>query len=312
MDISTRIGQRPRMQTSLLTAVVMPIALGIIMLGLGLGLTVDDFKRVARILRAVGIGLACQMLLLPAVAWGIAKGLSLPPELAVGLMLLSASPGGATANLFSHLAKGDVALNLTLTATNSVLSLLTLPVILNLAMLGFMGVDKQIPFQFAKIAQVFAIVLLPVGLGMLLKAKKPALAAGADKPVKIFSAIFLLLLIVGAVLQERTRLSAYAQSVGLAALLFNLLSLGVGYLLPRLLRLSRKQSIAIGMEIGIHNGTLAIAIASSPLLLNNMTVAMPAAIYSLIMFFTAGAFGWLMTRLPEDAAAALAPATPAV
>ena len=119
------------------------------------------------------IGLVCQMLLLPAVCFAVAKGFGLPPELAVGLMLLAASPGGATANLFSHLAKGDVALNITLTAVNSVLSLATLPFIVNFAQRAFMGDAKAIPLQFDKVIQVFAIVLVPVAIGMLIHAKKP-------------------------------------------------------------------------------------------------------------------------------------------
>ena len=138
------------MEGSVLTVVVLPVALGVIMLGLGLGLTLADFQRVAKMPRAVAVGLVCQMVVLPGVAYLIAKAFGLPPELAVGLMLLSASPGGATANLFSHLAKGDVALNITLTAVNSVLSLFTLPLILSLAMLAFLGSARAIPLQFAR------------------------------------------------------------------------------------------------------------------------------------------------------------------
>ena len=286
------------MEGSVLTVVVLPVALGVIMLGLGLGLTLADFQRVAKMPRAVAVGLVCQMVVLPGVAYLIAKAFRLPPELAVGLMLLSASPGGATANLFSHLAKGDVALNITLTAVNSVLSLFTLPLILSLAMLAFLGSARAIPLQFAKILQVFVIVLGPVGIGMALRARKPGFADAANKPVKILSAVFLLLVIAATVLKERAHILDYAQQVGLAALAFNLTSLGVGYFVPRLFKLGRRQAIAIGMEIGIHNGTLAIAIASSPLILNNGTMAIPPAIYSLLMFFTAAGFGWLVNRLP--------------
>jgi BASS family bile acid:Na+ symporter len=221
-------------------------------------------------------------------------------------MLLSASPGGATANLFSHLAKGDVALNITLTAVNSVLSLITLPLIVNFSLAAFMGDGKVIPLQFSKVLQVFIIVLGPVSIGMLIRSKKKALADGLDKPVRILSALFLLLVIVGAVLKERANLGDFFRQVGLAALAFNLASMCVGYFVPLLLRVERRQAIAIGMEIGIHNGTLAIAIASSPLLLNNSTMAIPPAIYSLIMFFTAAAFGSLVAR--RRTAAAPAPA----
>lgn len=284
------------MESNVLTAVLMPIALGVIMLGLGLSLTLEDFKRVVLMPKPVFIGLLCQMLLLPVVCFAIATGFDLPPALAVGLMLLSASPGGATANLFSHLAKGDVALNITLTAVNSVLSLLTLPFIVNYSLVHFMGEGKVIPLQFDKVVQVFAIVLVPVGIGMFVRARKQRLADRLEKPVKILSAVFLLLVIAATVAKERAHVVEYFQQVGLAALAFNLVSMAVGYLVPVVVRLPKRQAVAIGMEIGIHNGTLAIAIASAPTLLNNTTMAVPPAVYSLIMFFTAAAFGYLVNR----------------
>ena len=284
------------MQSNVLTAVLLPVALGIIMLGLGLSLTLDDFKRVVVYPRAVLVGLVCQMLILPVLCFGIAHGTGLPPELAVGLMLLAASPGGATANLFSHLAKGDVALNLTLTAVNSVLSLFTMPLIVNFALERFMGQGKVIPLQFDKVVQVFAIVLVPVAVGMAVNAAKPATAKKLGRPVKLLSAVFLVLVVGAAVAKERAHLGEYFRQVGLAALAFNLLSMAIGYFVPLLARLPKKQAVAIGMEIGIHNGTLAIAIASSPMLLDNGTMAIPPAIYSLIMFFTAGAFGAVVAR----------------
>lgn len=289
------------MQASVATAVFLPLALGVIMLGLGLSLTLEDFKRVLIFPKAVFIGLFCQMVLLPFVCFGIAYGFGLSPELAVGLMLLAASPGGATANLFSHLAKGDVALNITLTAVNSVLSLFTLPLIINYALIAFMGEGKILPLQFDKVMQVFVIVLVPVAIGMLIHAKRAAWAAKMNKPVKILSALFLILVIAGAVVKEKENLGGFFAQVGMAALTFNLASMFVGYFIPRLVRLPKPQAIAIGMEIGIHNGTLAIAIASSPLLLNNPTMAIPPAIYSLIMFFTAGAFGWVASRSHDTA-----------
>src|SRR5215213_9587701 len=164
------------MEQSIITTVLLPVALGVIMLGLGLSLTLADFKRIIVYPRAVAIGLACQMLILPAICLGIAHTFHLGPALAVGLMLLAASPGGATANLFSHLAKGDVALNITLTAVNSVLSLLTLPLIVNFSLAHFLGAGRAIPLQFEKMVQVFAIVLVPVSIGMLVRARSRATA----------------------------------------------------------------------------------------------------------------------------------------
>ena len=284
------------MESNVLTAVLMPLALGVIMLGLGLSLTLDDFKRVLVMPRPIFVGLFCQMLILPVVCFVIATGFGLPPALAVGLMLLSASPGGATANLFSHLARGDVALNISLTAVNSILSLLTLPFIVNFSLIHFMGEGKVLPLQFDKVVQVFAIVLVPVAIGMFIRHRRPARAAWLERPVKLLSAVFLLLVIGAAVAKERANIVTYFQQVGLAALTFNVVSMAVGYLIPVLVRLPRRQAIAIGMEIGIHNGTLAIAIASSPTLLGNSEMAIPPAIYSLIMFFTAAAFGYLVNR----------------
>jgi bile acid:Na+ symporter, BASS family len=303
------------MQQSVLTAVLLPIALGVIMLGLGLSLTLGDFRRVLVYPRAVIVGLVCQTLILPFACYAIARGFALRPELAVGLMLLAASPGGATANLFSHLAKGDVALNITLTATNSILSLFTLPFVVNLSLEAFLGAGKSIPLQFDKVIQVFAVVLVPVVIGMLLRAKKPDTAQRLQRPVKIASAVFLVLVIAATIVRERANIVPYFREVGLAALAFNLTSMAVGFLIPLVFRLPRRQATAIGMEIGIHNGTLAIAIASSPLLLDNSTMAIPPAIYSLIMFFTAAGFGWLVAKqnVAEPALDAAVPgAAPAV
>ncbi len=277
-----------------LLTLFLPLALGIIMLGLGLSLTLADFRRVALEPRAVLVALSCQALLLPLVCFLLVKGFAIAPALAVGMMLLAASPGGTTANLFSHLAGGDVALNITLTAVNSVLAVLTLPLIVNFALKHFMGDDATLPLQFGKIMQVFAIVLVPVLAGMGVRARFPAFAQRMQKPVRIASALFLLMVIVLAVITDWQTLVAYAPVIGLVALIFNLISLAVGYGVPRLFGLSKRQSTAIGMEIGIHNGTLAIAVALSPLLLGNPTMAIPAAIYSVVMFFTAAVFGWLV------------------
>lgn len=280
------------METSLLTTVLLPLAIAIIMMGLGLSLTIDDFKRIVVYPKAVVIGLFCQMILLPILCFFIAKGFGLPPELAVGLMLLSAAPGGATANLYSHLAKGDVALNVSLTAVNSVLALFTLPFIVNFAIAYFMQTDQVVPMQFKKVIEVCSIVLLPVSIGMLMRSKATEFALKLEKPVKIMSALFLTLIIVLAVLKEKDNMSQYFQTVGVPALVFNILSMVIGYFIPRLFKLGEKQAIAIGMEIGIHNGTLAIYIALS--VIGNSAMSIPPAIYSLIMFFTAAAFGYLV------------------
>lgn len=280
------------MQQSATTDLFLPIALGIIMLGLGLSLTLEDFRRVAKYPKAVTVALVCQMILLPILCFFLVKGSGLTPALAVGLMLLAASPGGATANLYSHLSKGDVALNISLTAINSVLTLFTLPLIVNFSLEYFMDSGQYVPMQFRKVVEVFAIVLVPVTIGMFIKSKWSDFAAKMDKPVKIASALILLIIIVSVTIRERQVLIDYSSELGLPVLLFNVLSMAIGYFVPRLLHIERKQAIAIGMEIGIHNGTLAIYIALS--VLANSAMSVPPAIYSLLMFFTAAVFGLLV------------------
>lgn len=282
------------MQQSMATAVFLPIALGIIMLGLGLSLTLDDFKRVTRYPKAVTVALFCQMVVLPLLCFVLVIVTGLDPVLCVGMMLLAASPGGATANLYSHLSKGDVALNITLTAINSILTLFTLPLIVNFSLNYFMESGQYVPVQFQKIIEVFAIVLIPVSIGMLIKRKWPTFATSMDKPVKIASALILIALIISITIREKNVLIEYAGSLGLPVLLFNIMSMAVGYYIPRLLSIDKKQSIAIGMEIGIHNGTLAIYIALS--VLGNSTMSVPPALYSLLMFFTAAIFGFWVSR----------------
>lgn len=282
------------MEQNAILTLFLPIALGIIMLGLGLNLRVDDFKRVVLYPKAVLIGLLCQMVLLPLICFGITLIFHLPPALAVGLMLLSASPGGATANLYSHLAKGDVALNISLTAVNSVLTLFTLPFIVNFSIDYFMQSGQVIPMQFKKIVEVFAIVLIPVAIGMFVNYLSPNLSKKLEKPVKIVSAIFLILIIIGAIVKEKDQFLGYFQQVGLACLAFNVVSMVIGYYVPFLLNVNKKQSIAIGMEIGIHNGTLAIYIALN--VIGNSVMGIPPAVYGLIMFFTAALFGYLVSR----------------
>jgi bile acid:Na+ symporter, BASS family len=286
-------------------SVLLPVALGIIMLGLGLSLTVDDFRRVVSQPRAVFVGLVCQMLLLPVVGFAIAMAFRLPPDIAVGLMLLAASPGGATANLYSHLAGGDVALNVTLTGVNSILSLVTLPFIVEFAMRAFLGAEATIPMQPSKMAQVFSVVLVPIAIGMLVARSRPALAARLGSPVKKISAAFLFMVIAGAVAggvaaRPSGDLFKYVGSIAGACVAFNLASMATGYFVPRLLKIPKRQAVAIGMEIGIHNSALAITVATG--VLGSSAMAMPAAFYSIVMFITAAIFASLVGRRSPEIA----------
>jgi len=282
-----------------LVTLALPAAVGIVMLGLGLTLTVADFAQVARFPRAVFVALGCQLVLLPLVCFGLVLAVDLKPELAVGMMLLAAAPGGPLSNLFSHLAGGDVALNITLAAVNSVISVVTLPLVVNLSVDHFLGSSSELGLQADKVAQVFAIVLVPVAIGMLIRRYAPDRAARAEPRVKVVSLVVLIVIIIGAAVQNGSELREGLTSVAPLAILFCLVSLGVGYWVPKLARVGERQAIASALEIGLHNGAIAMAIALSPALLDNAEMALPAAVYGLLAFIPAGLFvAWRVRRAP--------------
>lgn len=274
--------------------ILLPLALAIIMIGLGMELTPKDFSRVTKEPKAVLIALFCQLVILVSIAFIICKVLELPPLLAVGLMLLAASPGGSTANLFSYLFKGDIALNITLTAINSVIAAFTLPFIVNFSIQHFMNEGQQISLQFSKILQVFAIIIIPVCIGMLIRHYAPNFTEKLNKPLRIFAVSFLILIIIGAIAKERHQILEYLAQVGLATILFCLCSLIVGYFVPRLLGINSAQARACAFEIGIHNSTLAMTIALT--VMASSTIAMPAAVYSIFMYVFAALFGILLNK----------------
>jgi bile acid:Na+ symporter, BASS family len=285
------------MDSGLIT-IFLPIALAIIMAGLGLELTPNDFKRVSKHPKAVIIALFCQLVVLVSIAFVICKLLALPPLLAVGLMLLAASPGGPTANLFSYLYKGDIALNITLTAINSVLAAVTLPLIVNFAIQHFMQDSGQVGLQFTKVLQVFLIIIVPVCIGMLVRHHAPNVAKKLERPVRIFAVAFLILIIIGAVLKERHNIAEYFAQIGIATGLFCLCSLLIGYFVPRFFGINHFQAKACSFEIGIHNSTLAMTIALT--IMASTTVAMPAAVYSVFMYVFAAILGTLLNKYHKD------------
>ena len=285
---------------SVLISVGLPLALAVVMFGLGLTLTVADFRRIAAEPRAVAAALAAQLVLLPALCFGLVLALRLDPVLAVGMMLLAASPGGTTANLFSHLFRGDVALNITLTAVNSIIAVATLPLVVNLAIGYFRPAlgEASVGLQLDKTAQVFAVVLVPVALGMVARRLRPRTADAAEGPVRILSAVVLVAVIVGAVLGERERIGGYLADTGIAAVLFCVASLTVGYLVPRLVRVDHARSVASAFEVGVHNSTLAITVAIG--VLGSSALAVPAAVYGVIMFPLAALAGVVLSRRAPD------------
>src|SRR5688572_20675777 len=280
---------------SALTTVGLPLALAIIMFGLGLDLTVADFKRVGRAPKAVAVALGCQILLLPAICFGLVVLFDLPALLGIGMMLLAASPGGTTANLFSHLFRGDVALNITLTAINTVIAVVTLPVITGLAIAWY---DRQddVSMPLVEIVKVFALILLPVGIGMLVNARAAGFARRMDKPVRIGSAVILAVLVLGILLDQRENVADYLADVGLVTALFCAISLVVGYYVPKAFGVTGPQAIASSMEVGVHNATLAIFVAVE--VLDEVEISVPAAVYSLVMFLFAALWGaWVSKRV---------------
>ncbi|MBZ5737418.1 bile acid:sodium symporter family protein [Nocardioides mangrovi] len=278
---------------SALTTVALPLALGVIMFGLGLALTPDDFRRVLRAPRAVGVALVCQLLVLPLVCFGIVVAFDLPAELGIGMMLLAASPGGTAANLFSHLFRGDVALNISLTAINSVVSIVSLPIVTNLA-IHYYDLGESVDLQARKVIEVFVVVLGPVLLGMLVRARSEDLAHRADRPVRIASAAFLSVIVLGIIAAEAGDAAGDIADVGVAVSVFCVISLLVGYAVPRVAGVTERQAVACSFEIGLHNATLAIYVAVEVLDVDRMAV--PPAVYGLLMFFFAMAWGLVLTR----------------
>lgn len=261
------------------------------MLGMGLGLTVRDFKRVLIEPKAVLLGLTAQLIGLPLVGFLLVNLFSLPPELAVGVMILAACPGGPTSNLMTYLVQGNVALSITLTAISSLITVFTIPLVVNLAMQQFMGeaTALQLPV-LTTVIQIAVITLIPVTLGMLLHHYAPKFAAQVEKGVKWLSIVFLTLIVVGLLAKERANVASFFLQVGWVTLALNLSTMLLGFAIAAFAKLDTPSQKAIAVEVGIQNGTLAIAIASAPTFLNTPTMAIPAAIYSLIMFITSAIF----------------------
>ena len=276
------------MDSNIITQVFLPLALAIIMMGMGLTLTIDDFKRVLQYPKAMALGITFQILLLPLIAWLVISVLGLTTELAVGLMILASCPAGSTSNLITHLSKGDTALAISLTLISSLVTIFTIPFVVNLSISHFMleGQSESLPL-FKTILSVLLIVAVPVAIGMFLKHKFSGFADKSQKAFKIISALFLVLIIISALYEEKENLGEFFRLAGPASLLLNVLTLGLSFMLARMIKLPFKESLTISIESGIQNGTLGIAVATT--LLHNNAMSIPSAIYSIIMFVTAGA-----------------------
>ncbi|MCZ2207528.1 bile acid:sodium symporter family protein [Cylindrospermopsis raciborskii] len=273
------------MESNIFTSLILPIALGAMMLGMGLSLVPEDFQRVGKYPKAVAIGLISQLLILPLIGLAIAKLLPMQPAIATGLMILALCPGGVSSNLVTFLAMGDVALSVTLTALSSLITVFTIPIFANLASQHFFGQGAVVELPIGTtIGQIFAITFLPIAIGMSIRQFVPKLSTKLEKVTSISATILLAVIILLLIIKEWSRLPNFIVQVGIGVLLLNTLSMGAGFYLSKLFNLNYKQQICISIEVGMQNGTLAIAITAG--LLNNPDMAIPGAIYSLLMYLT--------------------------
>ncbi|WP_421914875.1 bile acid:sodium symporter family protein [Mesorhizobium sp.] len=295
------------MQSSATFNIFLPVALVIIMLGLGLSLKLRDFSEVISRPKALLVALVLQIFVLPIICFGIVSVSALPPAMAVGMMLLAASPGGPSAVLYTHLAKGDTALSLSLTAINSLVALVSVPLITNFSLLHFYGAGQVIPLQIEKFLQFFALALVPASIGIAIQHRYPALADRMEGPVKLLAMLFLATVVLFAIVGQWDLIITWGPVVGIAALAYNLASIAVGYAVPLVFRFERRRATAIAMATVIHNAAFVITLALSEYLLNNAEMAVPPALYALIAYITAGIFVFVLNRSgkPQPVAAAI-------
>lgn len=280
------------MDAEAISTVLLPLALAIIMGSLGLGLTPADFRRVVVFPRGISIGLANLLLVSPALAFLVAEVYGLDAATAVGLVLLGASPGGTTANLLTHLSRGDTALSVSMTAISSVAAVLTVPLYLGLAIEHFGAPFSDDVEILGVAARVFAITVVPLSIGMLVRARAPEWAQRVEPRLRAAAIVAFVLVVAGAVASEWELIREHFAEVALAALTLNVLAMSISFLVARAARVDERQATAISMELGVHNGTLAIAVAATI----DSELAIPAAVYSAFMFITAGAFARVMRR----------------
>lgn len=271
------------MEQGPLIEIGLPIALFIIMVGMGLTLTLNDFRRVAVYPRASVVGLLSQIVLLPVIAFALVWLFGLTGPIAVGLVIIAACPGGTTSNLFTFLARGNVALSIVLTVLASLITIMTLPLFTNYAMSLYMDAGEQIALPVLRtIATLVVIILVPVSLGMWIRVKAPALARRSEGLVSLFGMVVLAALIVAIVMQVGDQFWQLLRGAGLAAAALNLCGIALGLFGGRLSGLDIKQALTIAIELGIKNGTLGLLVTLT--LLDSSEMSVPSAVYSLLMF----------------------------
>ncbi|MEQ8604358.1 MAG: bile acid:sodium symporter family protein [Marivibrio sp.] len=282
--------------SSLITQLFLPAALAFIMVTVGLELSLADFRRVVTQPKAALVGAACQVLLLPAVAFALVSAVDMAPALAVGVMILAACPGGVTSNLLTYLARADTALSVSLTAAISLLSVVTLPLIVGLALAHFTAANEGPEIAVARtVIGVFTITTVPVLIGMAVKWRFPDAARRMDRIGRPAASVLFVVIVAGAIWSERANVAAYFVQAGPVALALNLCMLGLAAAIARAAALAPAQRAAITLECGLQNGTLAIFVALT--LLGSREMMIPGAIYSLIMFPTALAYLLIARRV---------------
>ncbi len=283
---------------NIVTDIILPIALAFIMLVLGLGLTAQDFLRVIKQPRDFFIGLFSQVILLPIVAFLIIKIWSIAPELAIGVMIIAAAPGGVTSNLLTSFAKGDVALSISLTAIISLLCVFTIPfiVLTSAELLGKTEATNNVSL-FNMTKDMFLIVTVPVILGMLFRKFVPNLSLKLEPTAKKISIVLFILVLLGAIAAERENVLSYFAQAGLITLTLNVLMMIIAFYVAQTFATGIKQKKSITIECGLQNGTLAIFVATS--LFDGGAYVIPAAIYSLIMFATSIIFVFIVKNLKD-------------
>lgn len=269
------------------TPQLLQLMLFLIMFGMGMTLTLDDFKRVGQYPRAVFIGLCNQIILLPIIGLGIVSVIPMAPEIAMGLMIVAACPGGATSNIISHLSKGDTALSITLTAFSSVITVISIPFIINYSLLHVMGeAGKSIQLPLlTTIINIVKLTALPVALGMFINYRFPAFSERSRKALAWASGIFVLLALGLIVLKlaELGSVWGFIMAAGLGVICLNFFTFGIGFLSSRMLKLKTPQAITISIESGMQNNVLGMAIATAPTMLNNPAMATAAGVYGIVM-----------------------------
>ncbi|AWF82685.1 bile acid:sodium symporter [Microbulbifer sp. A4B17] len=271
------------MESGPLISIGLPISLFIIMVGIGMTLTARDFHQVT--VKPVGliVGTFTQILLMPAIAIALCWGLNLPPAIAVGLVIIAACPGGTTSNLFTLMARGNVALSIVLTVSASLITIASLPLFTNYALRTYFGAGQTITLPFAStVAMLSGIVLFPVVIGMLFRAWKPNLARRAEGIVSIFGGVVLLALVAGLIWGIRDRLADLMVQAGPSVILLNLCGVLLGLFVSRVVGLPKREGVAVATELGIKNSTIGMMVTLT--LLHSSEMSVPSAVYGVLMF----------------------------